>query len=128
MPAAYPSIPHLPGSRTGPADRTLSPSRARLLLEGPVGPGDVVIVEEKLDGSCVAAARDGDEIVALGRQGTLAAASPNEARRLFATWVEARRSQLLAALAPGSGSWGSGWRWRTAPGMRWPTSLSSRST
>jgi ATP-dependent RNA circularization protein (DNA/RNA ligase family) len=79
-----------------------------LLLEGPLKPGEVVVVEEKLDGSCVAAVRDGDEIVALGRQGTLAAASPNEARRLFASWVEARRARFLSALAPGErlvGEW-----------------------
>jgi hypothetical protein len=56
-----------------------------------------VLVQEKLDGSCVAVARVGDAVLALGREGTLAARSDNPGRRLFADWVE-RRAQLFAQL------------------------------
>lgn len=48
---AYGSIPHLPGSRRGPADKGLSDQQARLLTGKPRDRHDVVHVEEKLDGS-----------------------------------------------------------------------------
>lgn len=105
---AYGSIPHLPGSRTGPADRHLAPGLARICTERARGAGDHVVVLEKLDGSCVAAARLGDTLVALGREGRLAAQSPNEARRLWAAWVSAHTERFLAVLQPGErlvGEW-----------------------
>ena len=105
---AYGSIPHLPGSRTGPADRHLAPALARLCTERTRGADDHVVVLEKLDGSCVAAARLGDTIIALGREGRLAASSPNESRRLWAAWVAANAQRFLATLQPGErlvGEW-----------------------
>lgn len=103
---AYVSIPHLPGSRTG-ADRHISLRQAeRLTLKAPSG--FEVVVQEKLDGSCVAAARIGDEIVALGRAGDLAAESRNAGRRLWAQWVAARQERFRALLRPGErvvGEW-----------------------
>lgn len=105
---AYGSIPHLPGSRTGPADRHLSPTHARICTGRPRDAHDHVVVLEKLDGSCVAAARLGDAIVALGREGRLAAHSPNEARRLWAAWVAQHSERFLATLQPGErlvGEW-----------------------
>ncbi|MCP3100350.1 RNA ligase family protein [Myxococcus sp. K15C18031901] len=105
---AYGSIPHLPGSRTGPADRHLSPALARVLTDRARDARDHVVVLEKLDGSCVAAARVGDSLFALGREGTLAAHSPNEARRLWATWVDRNARRLLDVLQPGErvvGEW-----------------------
>jgi hypothetical protein len=123
---AYGSIPHLPGSRTGhdgaasgpkpragkagagASDRTISPHRARALTDRAERPGDRVFVEEKLDGSCVAAARVGDAILALGREGALAAESLNDSRRRFAAWVEREKERFLAVLDPGErlvGEW-----------------------
>jgi hypothetical protein len=105
---AYGSIPHLPGSRTGAADRHLSHSHARICTERARDAHDHVVVLEKLDGSCVAAARLGDTIVALGREGRLAANSPNEARRLWASWVAMNAERFLATLQPGErlvGEW-----------------------
>src|SRR4051812_43029286 len=98
---AYGSIPHLPGSRLGPSDRRLPDALARVATEAPRDPHDHVIVQEKLDGSCVAAARLGDAIVALGRGGDLAERSRNEGRRLWAAWVREQEARFLAALAPG---------------------------
>ncbi len=66
------------------------------------------MVLEKLDGSCVAAARVGDSVLALGREGRLAAQSPNESRRLWAAWVAAHTERFLAVLQPGErlvGEW-----------------------
>lgn len=105
---AYGSIPHLPGSRTGPADRHLSPALARLCTERTRDVNDCVVVLEKLDGSCVAAARVGDSVLALGREGRLAAQSPNDARRLWAAWVSENTERFLAVLQPGErlvGEW-----------------------
>ncbi|WP_375770498.1 RNA ligase family protein [Archangium gephyra] len=105
---AYGSIPHLPGSRTGPADRHLSLALARICTERARDAHDHIVVLEKLDGSCVAAARVGDSVLALGREGRLAARSPNESRRLWAAWVAAHTERFLAVLQPGErlvGEW-----------------------
>lgn len=104
---AYGSIPHLPGSRTGPADRHLDPARARFGLSESSRDREV-LVEEKLDGSCVAAARIGDRVLALGRRGDLAARSRNEGRRLWAAWVGVHEERFLRLLEPGErvvGEW-----------------------
>lgn len=104
---AYGSIPHLPGSRTGPTDRHLPENLARRLVEEAPA-GYEVLVQEKLDGSCVAVARLDDVIFALGRGGDLAERSRNEGRRMFAAWVAREESRWLALLAPGErlvGEW-----------------------
>lgn len=93
----FPRIPHLPGSRTGSADRMAPPELARRCLERSTK-GDVIVVQEKLDGSCVAVAKVNGAIVALGREGWRAAESANPGRQMFASWVrshEARFSTLL---------------------------------
>jgi hypothetical protein len=108
VPRAYPSIPHLPGSRTGPADRHVSPGQASLCTTADPRRRDDVIVQEKLDGSCVAAARVADELIALGREGRLAADSQNPARRMWAAWVARERERFMAVLEPGErliGEW-----------------------
>jgi hypothetical protein len=86
---AYGSIPHLPGSRMGPADHHCHEGQARICLEKVRDRHDVVVVQEKLDGSCVAVARIGAALVALGRAGYPAATSPYEQHHLFAAWVQA---------------------------------------
>jgi hypothetical protein len=82
----YPRIGHLPGSRTGPGDRHLGLAiAARLTAEEQAG--DRVIVQEKLDGSCVVVCRREGRLVAMGREGRPAAESRNEGRRRFAAWA-----------------------------------------
>lgn len=93
----FPKIPHLPGSRTGSSDRMAPPELARRCLERSTK-GDLIVVQEKLDGSCVAVAKLNGAIVALGREGWRAAESNNPGRQMFARWVrsnEARFSTLL---------------------------------
>lgn len=85
---AYGSIPHLPGSRLGPGDHHCHPGQESLCFSRRRRKDDVVWVEEKLDGSCVSAARLADgSLVALGRAGYLAQTSPHEQHHLFAAWV-----------------------------------------
>lgn len=106
MPQLYPSIPHLPGSRTA-SDRTIAPAEAARCT-GLAKSGDVVIVEEKLDGSCVAVRRAGDALEMLGREGRPAAESPNEGRQMFARWAEANADRFREALGDGEtlvGEW-----------------------
>jgi hypothetical protein len=90
----YPSIPHLPGSRCA-SDRTVPVAIARRCIDPAwAWDGAEVIVQEKLDGSCVAVARRGGELVALGREGRPCAESGNEARRWFAAWVAEQRARF----------------------------------
>lgn len=105
---AYPSEPHLPGSRTGPADRHLPLNKAQLLTQQLYDPNDEVIVQEKLDGSCVGAILLAGQIIALGRDGDLAENSPNPARQLWAEWVETHQQRFRAVLREGErlmGEW-----------------------
>lgn len=105
---AYGSTPHLPGSRMGPADHALHEGEARRCLSRARHPRDEVLVQEKLDGSCVAAARVGAEVLALGRGGRLAEQSEFPVRRAWARWVAQQQERLLAVLEPGErlvGEW-----------------------
>jgi len=61
--------------------------------------GETVVVQEKLDGSCVVVMRGADGgIEARGREGGLARESRNDARRMFADWVIANRERFEAVL------------------------------
>jgi RNA ligase len=104
---AYFKIAHLPGSRTGRSDRTAPRELAERCLRTP-RPGEEIFVSEKLDGSCVAVARVGDGVQALGREGTLASLSLNPGRQMFAAWVEQRAALFADLLRDGEwlvGEW-----------------------
>ena len=105
---AYHSIPHLPDSRKGESDKNVDRNKARMLTVEKIRPSDVVIVQEKLDGSCVCAYRRNDRIIALGRAGDLASESPNIGRKMWAEWVEENELRFLDVLRPGErivGEW-----------------------
>lgn len=106
---AYGSIPHLPGSNRGPGDHGLDPQQAAILTgERKVGRDWRIVVQEKLDGSCVSVAKINGEIVAIGRAGYLAETAPQEHIRLFASWVAERRERFDALLSDGErvvGEW-----------------------
>ena len=105
---AYGSIGHLPESRLGPGDWHVHEGQARIACLKPRDRHDRIIVTEKLDGSCTAVARIGDEIVALGRAGYLADTSPYEQHRMFSEWVAANAARFLEALRDGErmvGEW-----------------------
>src|SRR5207302_2425635 len=70
---AYGSICHLPGSRLGPGDHKLNEDQTRILTERCRDKHDLIVVQEKLDGSNVAVARINGEVIALGRAGYPAA-------------------------------------------------------
>jgi hypothetical protein len=93
MPRLYAKIPHLPGSRTGPRDRHASAALVERLIRA-ARSGDRILVQEKLDGSCVAVARRAGAIVAFGREGRPCAESRNDGRRAFAAWVERNQARF----------------------------------
>lgn len=105
---AYGHIPHLPGSRMGPGDHRCDKGQARIATEKLRDRHDVVIVQEKLDGSCVAVARIDGSVLPLGRAGYPAITSPYEQHRHFANWVYANQDRFLNVLHDGErvcGEW-----------------------
>ena len=94
----YGSIPHLPGSRTGPGDHHCHEGQARIATVKTRDKHDEIIVQEKLDGSNVGVARIDDKIYPLGRAGYLASTSPFEQHVHFAKWAYANASRFLSVL------------------------------
>lgn len=85
---AYGSIPHLPGSRTGPGDYTITEGQARIATVKTRDRHDTVIVQEKLDGSNVSVAKTKEfGIIPITRSGYTALSSPYEQHHLFHLWV-----------------------------------------
>src|SRR5881227_2938055 len=89
---AYGSICHLPGSRLGPGDHKLNPGQAKILTKKARDKHDVVIVQEKLDGSNVAVARVNCMLTPIGRAGYRVISSKYEqhAQAVRATGLRAR--------------------------------------
>lgn len=87
---AYGSIPHLIGSKTGEGDHTISQGQHNICTIKTRDKHDVIIVQEKFDGSNVAVAKINGQIVALTRPGYLAETSPHEMHHIFANWVKER--------------------------------------
>lgn len=105
---AYGSIPHLPGSRLGPGDHTVSPGQDRICTVRARDRHDVIHVQEKLDGSCCSVAKKDGQVLPLGRAGYLAASSSYEQHRLFADWVFSNYDRFDELLSEGErvvGKW-----------------------
>lgn len=105
---AYGHIPHLPGSRLGTGDHKIEAGQARIATEKARDRHDLIVVQEKLDGSCVSVARVGDEIVPLIRAGYRASDSPRRQHQLFAAWVFTNHDRFRVLLGDGeriAGEW-----------------------
>lgn len=104
---AYGSIPHLPGSRLGPGDWSITPGQDAICMVK-ARKGDRIIVTEKLDGSNVAVANVGGEVIALSRSGYRASDSPYPQHHHFDAWVQMHSERLAGLLRPGervNGEW-----------------------
>ena len=97
---AYGSIPHISGSRVGPAEHAITHGQEYIATRQ-ARRGDRVIVTEKLDGSNVAIARIGNDIVPLQRSGYPAFSSPYRQHQLFHWWVIHRAGLWESMLSPG---------------------------
>jgi hypothetical protein len=95
---SYGHIAHLPGSRMGPGDHKCHEGQKRIATEKPRDRHDVVIVQEKLDGSNVAVARLDGMLFPLSRAGYLASSSPYEQHWRFTEWVYANQDRFLLVL------------------------------
>ena len=105
---AYGSIPHLPGSRKGPGDHDIGEGPSRIATEKARDKWDLVIVQEKVDGSCCAVAKKDGRLVPLGRSGHLAVSSPYLQHRYFDWWVWENQDRFDRLLREGEraiGEW-----------------------
>lgn len=98
---AYGSIPHLPGSRLGPGDHHCPPGQAAIATEKARDKHDVIIVQEKLDGSCCAVAKVEGKIIALGRAGYPAVTSEYPVHHAFDSYVKANEYRFSCILTEG---------------------------
>lgn len=88
---SYGSIGHLPCSRMGPADRSISEGQAKIATEKARDRHDLIIVQEKLDGSNVGVCKIDGQIIALTRAGYKADTSPYKMHHVFNDWVNDRK-------------------------------------
>lgn len=104
----YGHIPHLPGSSMGPGDYKCNEGQNRIATEKVRDRHDLVIVQEKLDGSNVGVAKINAQLYPLTRAGYLADTSPFQMHWVFARWVEKNQNRFLAVLEDGErlcGEW-----------------------
>lgn len=104
----YGSIGHLPNSRLGPGDHSVTEGQARIACEKKRDKYDIVIVQEKLDGSNVGVCKVNGEIFAITRSGYVANTSPYRQHHLFGLWVEENKSRFNDLLRDGErvcGEW-----------------------
>lgn len=85
---AYGSIGHLPSSQLGIGDYHVHEGQAAICTQKRRDKHDIIIIQEKLDGSCCAVAKVNGTIHALTRKGYDARTSPFEQHHLFADWVD----------------------------------------
>ena len=105
---AYGSIPHISQSRLGDGDHHCEIGQERIATEKPRDRFDLIIVQEKLDGSNCSVAKVKGEILALSRAGYLAETSPFIMHKYFAKWVEKEKNRFDALLNDGErlvGEW-----------------------
>lgn len=105
---SYGSIPHLIGSRLGPSEHHVHEGQDRICTTKTRDRNDLVIVQEKLDGSNVAVAKVDGKIFALSRAGYEASTSPYRQHHLFAAWVNDHEERFYPLLNDGErivGEW-----------------------
>lgn len=92
----------------GPGDHHVAPGQAVICTEKARDKHDRIIVQEKLDGSCVAVALVGGVLHPIGRAGWPAISSRYEMHHLFAAWAFEHQDRFLSVLREGErlcGEW-----------------------
>lgn len=105
---SYGSIPHISGSRLGPGDHHCHIGQERLVTLKTRDKHDLVIIQEKLDGSNVGILRIGAEIYPLTRAGYVANTSKYLMHQYFYDWALKSRLFWLHFLNDGEricGEW-----------------------
>lgn len=98
---AYGSLPHLPGSRLGSGDHHCHEGQARIATEKVRDKHDLIIVQEKLDGSNCCVAKINGHVIALGRSGYPALSSEYSVHHSFHDYVERNKSRFDGLLREG---------------------------
>lgn len=104
----YGSIGHLPESRLGPADHSITEGQAFICCVKKRDKHDRIIVQEKLDGSNVGVAKVDGNLYPLTRAGYVADTSPYEQHHVFHQWALANAERFDAMLNDGEravGEW-----------------------
>lgn len=91
---SYGSIPHFKESKQGPGEHHITPGQQRIATQKARDGNDLIIVQEKLDGSNVGITLINGEIVALTRAGYEATASPYKQHHYFNQWANRIDNQL----------------------------------
>ena len=105
---SYGSIAHLPMSRLGEGDHKCSEGQARIATEKKRDKHDLIIVQQKADGSNVGIAKLNGEILPITRAGYLANTSPYKMHHIFYDWVLKQKSRFSELLNDGErlcGEW-----------------------
>lgn len=105
---AYGSIPHLSDSRLGPSDKKANPGHEKILTSVRRDCFDIIVVQEKLDGSNCSVAKINGKIFALTRAGYEARTSPYIQHLIFDKWVKANANRFNELLNDGeraTGEW-----------------------
>lgn len=105
---SYGHIPHFPGSRMGPGDHKCSEGQLRIATEKARDRHDLIIVQEKLDGSNVGVAKIEGAIIPITRAGYVADTSKYEQHWRFGEWVYAHQGRFIECLEDGErvcGEW-----------------------
>lgn len=106
---AYGSIAHLPISKMGQGDKRVHRGQAEICLIKKRDKHDEIIVQEKLDGSCVSVYKDEDgELHTVTRAGYYAETSPYEMHHKLSDWVNENKKKFDELLKPGDrviGEW-----------------------
>jgi RNA ligase len=105
---AYGSIAHLPNSRMGVGDHHCHEGQGKIATQKVRDKHDLVIVQEKLDGSNVSVAKLHNRLIPLTRSGHDASTSPYSQHIYWTRWVTQRASLFDALLREGErvcGEW-----------------------
>lgn len=90
----YGSIPHFSFSQLGPMEHHITKGQELIATKKARNRNDLVIVQEKLDGSNVGVAMVNGRIIAIQRHGFECANSPREMHRHFDDWVKKPMNEL----------------------------------
>ncbi len=104
----YGSIGHLPNSRLGEGDHKVTDGQSRICLEKERDRHDIIIIQEKVDGSNCGVAKINGEIIPLTRAGYVASTSQYEQHQLFYKWALENSERFNALLQEGErviGEW-----------------------
>jgi len=109
---SYGSIPHLPYSRLGPGEHHIEQGQADIATKQVRDRNDLVIVQEKLDGSNVGVAKLNGKLVPLSRSGYDASTSPYKQHHAFCIYVGKNHIRFNQMLQEGERIYG---EWMLVP-------------